>query len=218
MLCAPIMSTRVAKLFSTIIIHTSGARGSDKPLLLVSLFLFFGLFLRLFQVPVPSELRLQTFTVVEFLQANILHQQGGSGGSVEPDGTNPVLQLIRSAPQGGATIALLSSVVADTATNLLLNSRQRVAISSGLALPPPPASFAGPHSNPASRPAGRGPPRPGFSFPPPNGHCIPGRKRSPPPRGGLPWGRAGPRGRGGGWGREGGGRGGRGGGRLRGGM
>eukprot|EP00752_Nemacystus_decipiens_P009190 g8210.t1 len=60
--------------------------------------------------PVPSELRLQIFTVVEFLQANVLHQQGGSGGSAESAGANPVLQLIRSTPQGEATITLLSSI------------------------------------------------------------------------------------------------------------
>ncbi|CAN0274974.1 unnamed protein product, partial [Hapterophycus canaliculatus] len=194
-------------------------------------------------VLVPPERRLQTFTVVEHLLNNVLRQQPHGGAAAKPvsghntnttnDGDNGVLQLIRSAPHGDATIAALSRVVNETATNLLLNARQRAVIVNGLPLATPfpahdAASVTSPRRNPAalyppppglggggsSGDGGGGPlPHPGFS-PFPNDHlCVPGRKRShPPPRGGAPWGGAGPRGRGRGWGR--GGRGGRGGGRI----
>ncbi|CAM9293431.1 unnamed protein product [Ectocarpus fasciculatus] len=182
-------------------------------------------------VPVPSELRLQTFTVVEFLLNNVLQPLGGSA---EPAKNNPVLRLIRSAPHGDATISFLSSIVTETATNLLLNAHQRATISAGVALaplpapslyspppsnglpttasvymsPPPPGSPMSPLSPPPppGPGGGRGPP-PHLGLPPPRSHLgLPGRKRSSPPhRGGGSWGAAGPRGRGGGWGREGGG-------------
>ncbi|CAM9475684.1 unnamed protein product [Ectocarpus sp. 12 AP-2014] len=187
-------------------------------------------------VLVPSELRLQTFTVVEFLLNNVLQPQGGSGEPAD----NPVLRLIRSAPHGDATIAFLLSIVTETATNLLLNTHQRATISAGVALapvpaplysppvpnglpttasvymsPPPPGSPMPPLSPPPlpGPGGGRGPP-PHLGLPSPQNHLgLPRRKRSPPHRGGGPWGAAGPRGRGGGLGRR-GGRGGRGGGGI----
>ncbi|CAB1117678.1 unnamed protein product [Ectocarpus sp. CCAP 1310/34] len=181
-------------------------------------------------VLVPSELRLQTFTVVEFLLNNVLQPQGGSGEPAD----NPVLRLIRSAPHGDATIAFLSSIVTETATNLLLNAHQRATISAGVALAPLPAPLYGPPvpngvymsppppgspMSPLSPPhlpgpgGGRGPP-PHLGLPSLQNHfSLPRRKRSHPHRGGGPWGSAGPRGRGGGLGRR-GGRGGRGGGGI----
>lgn len=180
----------------------------------------------------------------------MLHQQQGAPAQPRPPpataggggGTTPILRLIRSAPNGEATIKLLSDVVADAATNLLLNARQRAVISTGLAssTADPPASASDPRgvfSSPIPRPSGSGgifsspvprpspsqtglggvpqPRHPGFP-PPPNDLCVPGRKRSPPPPGGVQWGGGGPRGRNRGWGRGGAGRGGgRGGGRLR---
>lgn len=179
-------------------------------------------------MPVPSEVRLQTFTVVEYLLTMVFQQKGGSA---EVASDNLVLRLIRSAPHGEATIACLSNIVADTGTCLLLNTRHRAVISVNLALSPAAPVFrADRHSSqllPAPRPpesASGGERHPHPDFPPPPEHlCMPGRKRSPPPRGGgAQWGVAGQRGRGGGWGRGGGGgrgrRGGRGGGRLRGGL
>ncbi|CAN0142553.1 unnamed protein product, partial [Ectocarpus sp. 13 AM-2016] len=187
-------------------------------------------------VLVPSELRLQTFTVVEFLLNNVLQPQGGSGEPAD----NPVLRLIRSAPHGDATIAFLLSIVTETATNLLLNTHQRATIAAGVALAPvaaplysppvpnglpttasvymshPPPGSPMPPLSPPPLPGpggGRGPP-PHLRLPPPQIHLgLPRRKRSPPHRGGGPWGAAGPRGRGGRLGRR-GGRGGRGGGGI----
>ncbi|CAM9504444.1 unnamed protein product [Pylaiella littoralis] len=176
-------------------------------------------------VPVPSEVRLQTFTVVEYLLA-VVFQQGG--GSAEQASDNPVLRLIRSASHGETTITCLSNIVTETGTCLLLNTRHRAVISGNQALsrdsvppPDPSSSLLLPAPRPPHAASGGERPHPGFPSQPDH-LCLPGRKRSPPPRGVVvPWGGAGQRGRGGGWGRGGGGgggrgmRGGRGGGRLR---
>ena len=79
------------------------------------------------QVLVSSEVRLQNFVAVEHLLINVLRQSS--------DTEHSALMVIRSAPQGAATITLLSEVIAESATSLLFSSRQRAALSTG-ELPP----------------------------------------------------------------------------------
>lgn len=134
------------------------------------------------QVPVPAEVRLQHFTVVDFLLVNVLRQGNG-------ESDQRVVRLIQSAPHGAATLALLSNIVTETATSLLLSSRQRAAISAGFSsrpLTPAPSSMA--HDAPRTL----SPPHPlavsAGSFvppfpPPPGGIHGPGRRHHGHPMG-----------------------------------
>lgn len=73
------------------------------------------------QVLVSTEVRLQYFTAVEHLLINVVRQGG--------DPNRSALRLIRSAPEGEDTAALLSNIIDESSTNLLFTSRQRAVLS-----------------------------------------------------------------------------------------
>lgn len=68
-----------------------------------------------------TEVRLQYFTAVEHLLINVVRQGG--------DPNRSALRLIRSAPEGEDTAALLSNIIDESSTNLLFTSRQRAVLS-----------------------------------------------------------------------------------------
>lgn len=76
-------------------------------------------------VIVPAELRLQCFTVVEYLLVNILRQDVPSH--------QQAVRLFKSTPHGIETLKLLEIIINESASSLLFTTRQRSVISARLA-------------------------------------------------------------------------------------
>lgn len=96
------------------------------------------------QVPIPSELRLQCFTVTEFLVLNVLRQ------GVPPE--QSALGLVESAPDGGETANLLRAIAGGGASCLMFSSHQRSVIAAATAPAAAPAAAMGERTPPSEAP------------------------------------------------------------------